>query len=328
MFLSVQRKFASQDGATLFVRGALMEQAVKLGTDRSEEPAGKPAADVHPAPATPGSEDSEKAESGLKHQVVKAIMKAGLAKFPLDGKLERSCAMDGSAAGGRKGWQVQSWMALKDQPKGVWRLAGQGTARTPQIAGRLPKRGHTYVWGSGRDPARLYQDILEELSRDLPPDQMSWVRAGIGAAEGKVGLSLPTISCPRCPEEWCFSRGVQNSPGSQEGAGDGSPSKAAFFIILRSPALRGPGDPEARAAAQIESPGFERRAGLERGRGRQCPEPGGIGRDGDPHEQSGLGTGQGGSPGKSWEALSEYRDKACLLAVADPLGRPSPPMFS
>ena len=324
VFLSVQRKFASHDGASLFVRGALMEQAVKLGAKHSEAPVAKPAADVHPAPAVPGTEDQEKPQSGFADQVTKALMKAGLAKFLSMESLSALAIWTAPPREGEKGWQVQSWMAVKDQPKGVWRLATQGTARTPQIAGRLPKRGQTYVWGSGRDPARLYQDILEELSRDLPPDQMSWVRAGIGAAEGKVDLSFANDLLPALSDEWCFAA-ESKTPPSQEGAGDGSPSKAAFFIILRDP-RRFEDLVSQKLAPQLKLKAVDLKGARawSMGEGRDTVSLVVSGGMAILTNNPAWALDTGGSPGKSWEALSDYKDKACMLAVAD-TSRPSQP---
>jgi hypothetical protein len=326
VFLSVQRKFASHDGASLFVRGALMEQAVKLGADHSEadSPVAKPAADLHPAPAVPGSEDQEKPESGLGDQVTKALMKGGLAKFLSMESLSALAIWTAPPKEGEKGWQVQSWMAIKDQPKGVWRLATQGTARTPQIAGRLPKRGQTYVWGSGRDPARLYQDILEELSRDLPPDQMSWVRAGIGAAEGKVELSFANDLLPALSDEWCFAS-ESKSPPSQEGATDGASSKAAFFIILRDP-RRFEDLVTQKLAPQLKLKALDLKGARawSMGEGSEAVSLVVSGGMAILTNNPAWALDTGGSPGKSWEALADYKDKACMLAVAD-TSRPSQP---
>ena len=180
------------------------------------------------------------------------------------------------------------------------------------------------MWGSGRDPARLYQDILEELSRDLPPDQMSWVRAGIGAAEGKVGLSFANDLLPSLSDEWCFTSEANTIPG-QEKAGEGLPHKAAFFIILRDP-RRFEDLVTQKLAPQLKLKALDLKGARawSMGEGDNAVSLVVSGGMAILTSNPAWALDTGGSPGKPWEALSEYRDKACVLVVADP-SRPSQP---
>lgn len=324
VFLSVLKKFPSQGGADFFVRGALMEQAVKLGANHSETAETKPAGDIKPAAASAASAEGSKPESDLPGQIAKAVMKAGLSKFLSMESLSALAVWTAPPREGEKGWEVQSWMALKSQPKGVWRLATQGTARTPQIAGRLPKQGQTYIWGAGRDPARLYQDILDELSRDLPPDQMGWVRAGIGAAEGKVGISFANDLLPSLSDEWCFA----SEPGNGAGTGtdaNARPAKTAFFIVLRD-ARRFEDLVSQKLAPQLKLKTVDLKGARawSMGEGDKAVTLVVSGGMAILTSNPTWALDTGGSPDKAWKLLSEYREKACILAVAD-LSRPSEP---
>lgn len=251
-------------------------------------------------------------------------MKASLAKFLSMESMSALSIWTAPPREGEKGWDVQSWMALKDKPKGIWRLASQGTAKAPQIAGRLPKGGQTYVWGAGRDPARLYQDVLDELSRDLPPDQMGWIRAGIGAAEGKVGISFPNDLLPSLSDEWCFvsETADEGGKGKDEGA---RPSKAAFFIMLRD-ARRFEDLVSQKLAPQLKLTPLELKGARawsigDGNRAMSLVVSGGMA---ILTSDTAWALDTGGSPQKAWKLLSDQRQKSCILAVAD-LSRPSEP---
>jgi hypothetical protein len=249
---------------------------------------------------------------------MKAALKVGLQKFMAMESVGAFAMWTSPPQGDEKGWKVQTWLALKDQPKGIWRLASQGAGRTPQMAGRLPKRAQVYVWGAGRDPARLYQDVMDELAKDLPADQMSWVRAGIGAAEGKVGMSFANDLLPTLSDEWCV---VSERPAAAaaEGSKGAGHSKVAAFVMLRD-SRRFEDLVSQKLAAQLKLKPLELKGarGWKWGEGEEGISlivSGGMAiLTGDPAWA--LDT--GGAPERAWKGLSDYRQKACVLVLMDP----------
>jgi hypothetical protein len=345
-FLAVQRTFPDQAGASLYITGELMAQGVKLGSEAAasmhdekpaEEESAKPAGDAKASPqaapktgkadkVTPGEPEEKPAPSGDKdREVLQAALKEGLQKFMAMDSVNAFAMWTSPPQGDERGWKVQTWLAFKEQPKGLWRLASQGTGRTPQMAGRLPKRAQVYVWGAGRDPARLYQDVMDELAKDLPADQMSWVRAGIGAAEGKVGMSFANDLLPTLSDEWCV---VSERPGAA--SGDGSKgaghSKMAAFIMLRD-SRRFEDLVSQKLVAQLKLKPLELKGARgwkwgEEGEGISLIVSGGMAiLTGDPAWA--LDT--GGAPERAWKALSDYRQKACMLVMMDPAKQAATP---
>ncbi|MEW5764262.1 MAG: hypothetical protein ACOYXN_02975 [Acidobacteriota bacterium] len=127
--------------------------------------------------------------------------------------------------GEAEGWRTRMWLGFGDPPTGLWRILAEGGARTPDTSGRLPRDGEIYLWGGGKDPAGLYKTAMDELQNALPPDQMGWIRAGIGAAEGRLGLSFSNDVLPTIGDEWSF---VLGSAGPNSGH-----KRAAFLVSLR-----------------------------------------------------------------------------------------------
>ncbi|MEW6758455.1 MAG: hypothetical protein AB1347_09555 [Acidobacteriota bacterium] len=123
------------------------------------------------------------------------------------------------------GWRTRMWLGFGDPPKGLWRILAEGGARTPDSTGRLPRDGEIYLWGGGKDPAGLYKTAMDELQNALPSDQMGWIRAGIGAAEGRMGLSFSNDVLPTIGDEWSFVLGSAG-PNSEK-------KRAAFLVSLR-----------------------------------------------------------------------------------------------
>lgn len=119
-------------------------------------------------------------------------------------------------------WTVRGFLGYGPSARGLWRLAAEGGPRSLSLEGRLPKDGRLYLWGGGKDPARLYRASLEELQKVLSPDRMGWIRAGLGAAEGKLGLSFATDLLPTLGDEWCFVLGPQ-----------GEGRRAALYVTTR-----------------------------------------------------------------------------------------------
>jgi hypothetical protein len=71
-----------------------------------------------------------------------------------------------------------------------------------------------------------YQAALDEAAKDFPPEQVGWVRAGLGAVEGKLGLSFANDLLPTLSDEWCL---VVKGRGAE-----GSPERSvAFYVPLR-----------------------------------------------------------------------------------------------
>jgi hypothetical protein len=333
-FLAVQRTFPEQAGASLYITGELMAQGVKLAeaaaSANDEKPAetegAKPSGEGKPAPnagkadkVTPGEPQEKPAPSGDKdREVLKAALKVGLQKFMAMDSVDALAMWTSPPQGDEKGWKVQTWLAFKEPPKGIWHLASQGAGRTPQMAGRLPKRAQVYVWGAGRDPARFYQDVMDELAKDLPADQMSWVRAGIGAAEGKVGMSFANDLLPTLSDEWCVVK-ERPAEASGEGSKGAGHSKVAAFIMLRD-SRRFEDLVSQKLATQLKLKPLELKGARgwkwgEEGEGISLIVSGGMAiLTGDPAWA--LDT--GGAPERSWKALSDYRQKACMLVMADP----------
>ena len=255
-FMAVMRRLEPEQGATLFVRGTLIAEAAKekqakwMGQDdaaagESKEPK---AADAAPEPlaavpdtppAAPETKPekkeapAEKPEAGFKILDGKEPLKVGLKDLAKGAsKLMALDSIRGIGlwtlppAEGETTWKTRFWLGFNGAPQGVWRILAEGSARRPDVAARIPKDGLLYVWGGGRDPARVYQAALDEAAKDFPPEQVGWVRAGLGAVEGKLGLSFANDLLPTLSDEWCL---VVKGRGAE-----GSPERSvAFYVPLR-----------------------------------------------------------------------------------------------
>ncbi len=334
VFLSVLKRFPDSGGATLFVRGTLLERvqamvrettsgkagpepAVPSGTASREggEPAPQAKPEDRDGKATPGTSPETSRQEGI-YQTLGILAMHTLPKLAALDSISSLALWTAPPKEGERGWQVQSWLGFKDQPKGIWRLAAQGSSRTPQIAERLPKHGQIYVWGAGRDPARLYQDILDELGNDLPPDQMGTLRAVIGAAEGKLGMSFSNDLLPTLSDEWCFA-----SEPSPEGAKPSEKgTRMALFQTLRDP-RRFEDLVSQKLAPQLKLQPME----LKGARGWSLGLPGAGNRlslvvSGGMAiftDDAAWALDTGGTSSKPWKALSNYRSKASCLILAE-----------
>ncbi len=334
VFLSVLKRFPDSGGATLFVRGNLLERLEALAQKKTSDEASPEAAGPSGAAARQGGEPAPQAkpedrdgkaapeappETSRQEGIYKTLGVLAMHTLPKLAAIDSISSLalwTAPPKEGEKGWQVQSWLGFKDQPRGIWRLAAQGSSRAPQIAERLPKHGQVYVWGAGRDPARLYQDILDELGRDLPPDQMGTLRALIGAAEGKLGLSFCNDLLPTLSDEWCFAS--ERSPKGADGSGKGT--KVALFQTLRDP-RRFEDLVSQKLAPQLKLQPME----LKGARGWSLGLPG-AGQTLSLVVSGGMAIftddptwalDTGGAPSKPWKALSDYRGKASCLILAE-----------
>ena len=333
VFLSALKRFpAAGSGATLFVRGSLLQQVAKAKSEEKETAA----VTAPPPPVEEKKPDQGKAKASAKaaapdpdeptastesdtSKALKALVKVGLPKLLAVDSIRSFALWTSPPKDGEKGWQVQSWLGFNEPPRGIWRLAAEGSSKTPQICGRLPRGGQVYVWGAGRDPARLYQDTLDELSKDLPAEQMSWVRAGIGAAEGKLNISFANDLLPTLSDEWCFTWDRQDAEGKGKEAA--SKAHAAFYITLRD-SRRFEDLVNQKLATQLKLKAVD----LKGARGWSFGVPGQektmqilvSGGMAILTDDPAWALDNGGNPGKAWKALSDYRGKACTLVFAEP----------
>lgn len=304
-FQKAWKRLAPEKGAFLFVsRKAFAESAA------SWKALGGPPAPVVPGenPAEGGAAPPKAQEFDLTREVVDPLSKF-LAVDTL-GPLALWTAPPAGPAAAE--WTVRTFLGYGPPARGLWRLAAEGGPRRPSLEGRLPKDGRLYLWGGGKDPARLYGEALEELQRVLTPDRMGWIRAGLGAAEGKLGLSFSTELLPALGDEWCLVLGPR-----------GEERRAAFYLTTRDP--RRLEDLLARKIApqlQMEKRTFE-------GAVLWKPAPGSllagekvaVGLSGgilfvaqDPVWA--LGTSQ--PPSAAFRELAAFGGKASLLAAVDP----------
>jgi hypothetical protein len=220
-------------GAIFYTAKGFFGQTLK---DLSSSKAGKVLAEEKPAtpeagPGTPeitppaASAEPPLNLDGLRGQILKNM--AGPAKklLALDSVGPLGVWTGPPVQGEADSWQTRMWLGFGDPPKGLWRILAEGGARTPDSGGRLPRDGEVYLWGGGKDPAGLYKTAMEELQNAVPSEQMGWIRAGIGAAEGKLGLSFTNDVLPTMGDEWCFVLGPAG-PGAKH-------KRSAFLVSLR-----------------------------------------------------------------------------------------------
>lgn len=323
-FLAAALNFPQDKGAYLFVRGSALAKLKDLDRPSSEstqnEKPEKPAEEAikPPAPdekaAPEGKATVEKSLSS--DEIGKALMgigKVGLEKVLSLDSIQSVSLWTAPPLNGEKGWQTAFWLGFNETPKGIWRIAAEGSLRTPQIADRLPKDGLVYCWAGGKEPARIYQDVLDELKKSLPPDQMSWIRAGLGAAEGKLDLSFAKDLLPTLADEWCFVS--SECKGSPKGG-------KAIFLTLRD-SRRFEDLVANKLAPQLGlKPGTQSGAriwsyslGKEGCGSVNLVVTGGMAIITDRPDWA-LAT--GGDAGKAWKALADFKDKASGVLVLDP----------
>ena len=325
LFLASVKRFPSDRGAFLFVKGAELASVLKRAEEERQEKRGKVADSKAepPEPTEPPSAEPHEPEGkatiaeggGLKMgEVVKAL--AEISK----GSLKKLASMESVASlslwtapptGDQKGWEAAFWLGLTNSPKGLWRIVSEGTPRSPQIETRVPRDGAVYVWGAGKDPGRLFQESLEEMQKALTPDQMSWVRAGIGAAEGKLDLSFANDLLPTFSDEWC-------AVSTRE---EGKAGHMGFFLALKD-ARRFEDLVANKLAPQLKlEQSSEQGARVWRWSGQGKEEApalivsGGMAVVTDSPAWA-LAT--GGSPGKAWKSFADFNQKANCLVVLDP----------
>ncbi len=323
-FLSTIKHFPAEKGAFLYVRGAFL---TKLASSHHGDAKANSDSD-----AAPQGEQEKKAPSGKSGEAGKAPdtqeqSTPAISLADLKPALKPLLSLDTiNALGlwtlppleGKEGWQTRFWLGFNEPPKGIWRIAAEGSPAYPDMAGRLPTDGRVYVWSGGKDPARVYQLILDELQKDLPPDQMGWIRAGIGAAEGKLGLSFANDLLPTLGDQWC----MVTAKGSEGTSGHGK--RMGFFLTLRDSRrfedlLKNKIAPQAHLQQQTYK-GAEvwtiDKSGVFKG--EKMPSlviSGGMAiLTNDP--QWALST--GGQPGKVYEKFAGIREKSNGLVVMDP----------
>jgi hypothetical protein len=202
-FQRAWKRLQPEKGAFLFIsRKAFAEAAAPLKKEM-----GLPAVRVAPAetPAEGGVQPSKPREFDFQGEILEP-----LSKFVAADTLGPLALWTAPPAGPTASdWTVRSFLGYGPPARGLWRLAAEGGPRRPSLDGRLPRDGRLYLWGGGKDPARLYGDSLEELQKVLTPDRMGWIRAGLGAAEGKMGLSFSSELLPALGDEWCLVLGPE-----------------------------------------------------------------------------------------------------------------------
>lgn len=217
------------------------------------------------------------------------------------------------AGPGVSGWRVRAFLGFGHPARGLWRIAAEGGPRKPSLEGRLPKDGRLYLWGGGKDPARLYGDALEELQKVLSPDRMGWIRAGLGAAEGKLGLSFSSELLPALGDEWCLVLG----PAGEE------PHRAIYFTTRDPRRLEDLLANKIAPQLHLEKQTFEgallwrpAKEGLPAGQFLTVGLSGGIlFLASDPAWA--LGTSQ--PPAAAFKELAAFSGKASLYAAVDPV---------
>jgi hypothetical protein len=318
VFRSAVKRFPSDRGAVLFMKGAELAGLVKRMEEEKPKKAAQPeTGSLEPREEKPAEPEKEAPAigGGLNvGEMVKAL--AGASK----GALKNLASLESVAsislwtappAGDQKGWEAAFWLGLSDAPKGFWRVVSEGTPRSPQIESRVPKNGQVYVWGAGKDPGRLYQESLDEMQKALTPDQMSWIRAGIGAAEGKLDLSFANDLLPTLSDEWCAVTTKE----------EGRPGHMGFFLALKD-ARRFEDLVANKLAPQLKLVQSDEQ-------GARVWRWGGDGKEAAPAlivsggmavitDAPAWALATGGSPGKAWKSLADFNDKANCLVVMDP----------
>ncbi len=318
-FLSTVHKFPAGKGALLFVKGSLLKSMIREHHKEIRKVADEESGDKKSTEPVPGVTPPDKPHEGpaslstpqfsfsdLKHAIkpilsLDTINALGFWTLP--------------PTAGQEGWRTRFWIGFNDPPKGVWRIAAEGSPSYPDMASRLPKDGQAYVWSGGKDPARIYQLSLDELQKDLPPDQMGWIRAGIGAAEGKLGLSFANDLLPALGDQWCVV-------SMRDSDGTGRAKRMGLFLTLRDSRrfedlLKNKIAPQVHLEQQTYK-GAEvwtfGKKGTTKGRPSLVLSGGMAILTNDP--QWALST--GGEPGKAYEKFAGIREKANGVAVLDP----------
>ncbi len=324
-FRSVAQRFPQDRGAYLYFRGDEIARlaALKHGARRTAEAPSapeKPAAPAAPAPPGAPPEAPEKG-GGLQGdgaglaviRALKGVAREDLIKVLSPESIQSVGLWTSPPLGDEKGWQAAAWMGFNQPPKGLWRIVAEGSPQRPQIVDRLPKDGQVYVWCGGREPARVYQEVMDELGKTLPPDQMGWIRAAIGGAEGKLNFSFANDLLPSLGSEWCA---VSDSKGGKGAARMGlflslKDSRRFEDLVANNLAKQFPLEATTRQGARIWS---WKGADLK-GRGVDLVIAGGMAvLTNDPDWA--LAT--GGDAGKAWKAFSEMKTPASSVVVLDP----------
>ena len=332
-FQTTLKKIPHEKGAFLVVKGDFLAQLAK------EKMAGKKAAQISGAPETPKEEPQAKQEEqgaakpkseptpGAKPPECEERSGAMTLAHGLAGvaseSLGKALSLESIQAlgvwtnppeGEQKGWAMKAWLGFNEPAKGLWRMVAEGSPTRPNLLNRLPKDAKLYVWGGGKDLARIYQITLDEMQKDLPADKAGWVRAGIGAAEGKLGLSFANDLLPALGDEWCY---VGETAEGKEGL-----KRGAFFLTLRD-SRRFEDLVTKNLAVQLHlkveqlqgAKAWSWSGDLEAAKQLRLVVSGGVAiLTNDPSWA--LST--GGSAGKAYQRLAQYREKASGLCVIDP----------
>jgi len=213
VFLDAASHFPLERGGWVFVRGGLIGDAMRNACERIPLLAHGAACGVQPASQDSGTEGEPENEDPEDDSDVSSMVD----NLPLDDIADaflrsvlpaedvQSIALwSAPPLGGSDTWEVQAWVGFSEEPSGVLRMLLGNSARRPDLAMHLPRNGSVYAWTGGEDPARLYQNMILEAEKVLPPDQMSTVRMGLGAVEGKLGLSLANDLMPCLGDESCY----------------------------------------------------------------------------------------------------------------------------
>ncbi len=224
-FLATLRHLPGDKGAILFIRGSSITKLIKAKRRaikcRSKEAALKETESREESKAVKTLEQGDGARMVVGEALAGAAQK-GLYKILAPNAFLGIGLWTSPPPDPSTGWRVNFWAGFKGAPTGLWRLAAEGREIYPSIYNLLPRDGRMYAWAGGKDPARLYQIALDELQKDFPPGEMGWIRAGIGAAEGKLNLSFANDLLPSLGDESC----VVIAP-------DGKEERWGFFMTLR-----------------------------------------------------------------------------------------------
>lgn len=223
-FLDSAAHFPLEKGGWVFVRGsALASLAAKAGRCADQEPRpeeGAPAPDSSPAVPEPPAEGDAPCIGGGVGNLLSTLVPTG--SVPC-------MAMWSSPPQSAEGlWDVRAWVGRDKDGKGLLKLFTEGGSRRPDLLGRVAKDGTLYAWVGGEDPAGLYKGFMDELARVATPDKVSSVRAAVGAAEGKLGVSFANDLLPTLGDEACMV--LRQTAGED---GEKGPETLAVYLSLR-----------------------------------------------------------------------------------------------